>query len=280
MLVALGLAVYMLGQVAPAFVPTSATTRAPPKLGGLPGAAPSGLPSADSGSAGAAILAVGVGAVAGVAGSLRRSSGRKNATKRYADKSLLEPGGGIVAYSKALTDAAAQKGESVTVTKDVMKLKSSMEDHPDTPFLENLLARNTPGISQVEEAELLIDLLKPLESKVFPAFLIFLAKKKRLVSLRRILNEYVQTLYLNQSVAPVRVTSAVPLSDEQKDKIKEKMKSKLDVDDIKLVCDYDAGLMAGVLLEWGFTDPDNMEIATESADLTMSSYLEKAQIAA
>jgi F0F1-type ATP synthase delta subunit len=275
-LVAIGLAVYTLGQVAPAFVPTSAAPRAPPKFGGLPGAAAFGRQSSDSGSAGAALLAVGVGAVAGVASSLRRTS----AIRRRADASDLVPGGPVVYYSKALQDAAAEKGESVGVTKDLMRLKSLMQGHPDTPFLEDLSARNTPGFTQLDEAELIIKLMVanggPLQSKTFPAFLKFLGKKKRMMSLGRILFVYVQTLYINQSVAPVKVLSANLLTDAQKDAIKEKMKKKLQVDDVKLVVEYDVSLDAGLKLEWGFTDPDNMDVPTQFQDLSLGKYIEQA----
>merc|ERR1712187_683411 len=136
----------------------------------------------------------------------------------------------------------------------------------DEDFLHEMLAQNTPNYTQVDKANLIIELLQPLESTVLPKFLVFLAKKKRMCSLKKIVQQYVQTLYISQSVAPVKVTSASILTDDQKDQIKEKMKAKLEVDDIKLICEYDTSLLGGFKLEYGYTDPDTLLVPTYETD--------------
>merc|ERR1712083_744109 len=175
-----------------------------------------------------------------------------------------------------LVEAAAAKGESVPVTKDVMKVKKAFDEDED--FLHEMLAQNTPNYTQVDKANLIIELLQPLESTVMPKFLVFLAKKKRMCSLKKIVQQYVQCLYMSQSVAPVRVTSASILSDDQKEKIKEKMKAKLEVDDIKLVCEYDNSLLGGFKVEYGYTDPDRMRVPNYQIDISLKNFLEKAVV--
>merc|ERR1712050_824830 len=119
---------------------------------------------------------------------------------------------------------------------------------------------------------------QPLESEVLPKFVKFLAKKKRLMALQPIVENYMSTLYETQNIIPVRVRSAQPLTEEQKEAIKEKMKAKTGASDIKLICQIDAGLIAGLTVEYGFTDPEQLSTPTEGEDLTMKSYLESAAL--
>merc|ERR1719291_1451123 len=125
---------------------------------------------------------------------------------------------------------------------------------------------NVARITMLEEAKVLVNGMGPWESTVFPKYITFLAKKKRLKSLRAICEEYVQHLYCQESIEPVTVFSAAPLTDEQVDKIKTKMAEKLQVRDIKLIQKVDMKLLSGFKIEWGYTDPENPEVGSESID--------------
>merc|ERR1711933_46252 len=94
------------------------------------------------------------------------------------DKSGLMPGGPVVAYSDALAQAAAKQGESVPVTKDVMKVKSLFKDDDFMNALQFIV--NNPTITLTAKAADMVELMQPLESSVMPKFVTFLAKKKRL----------------------------------------------------------------------------------------------------
>merc|ERR1712176_223473 len=109
-----------------------------------------------------------------------------------------------------------------------------------------------------------MELVKPLESKVVPALLKFVAKKQRLLSIKKILKEYVQSIYWNQSITPVRCISADPLTDEQKAAITQKMAKKLGCADVKL--------------EYGFTDPDTLKYCSDGEDCTLRNFLERSAI--
>eukprot|EP00415_Alexandrium_ostenfeldii_P001097 UN1097 len=109
-------------------------------------------------------------------------------------------------------------------------------------------------------------------------FITFLAKKQRLMAIKPILKEYVAELYYNQSIAPVTIKSATVLSDEQLESIKEKMKAKTGTEDVKLITEIDGSLMAGLTIEWGYTDPEKLENPTNGIDLSLKSYLQKAAV--
>mmetsp|Transcript_92355 Transcript_92355/g.239137 ORF Transcript_92355/g.239137 Transcript_92355/m.239137 type:complete len:255 (+) Transcript_92355:146-910(+) len=192
------------------------------------------------------------------------------------DPSGLTPGGPVVAYSDALASAAASQGESVPVTKDVMKVKSLFKD---TAFLNELqFIVNNPTVSLVGKASGMVELMQPLESTVLPKFVTFLAKKKRLQALQPVVEEYMNTLYETQNIMPVRVKSAQPLTEEQKEAIKEKMKAKLGASDIKLVCQIEPTLIAGLTVEYGFVDPEQLGTPTSGEDMSMKTYLESAAL--
>merc|ERR1719198_547631 len=188
----------------------------------------------------------------------------------------LQPGGPLIVYRDALIEAAAAKGESVAVTKDVMALKAKFEDQD---LLEELsLIVNALGTTEIQKAQGMIKLFQPLESTVLPKFITFLAKKKRLLALKPLCMEYVSELYNMQEIVPVKVTSSSRLSAAQIEAIKEKMKAKTGASDVKLVQAIDASLLGGFVVEWGFSDPENMDTATEGVDLSLKNVLSKAAL--
>jgi len=212
----------------------------------------------------------------GASGAAARGAAQRIQMRAGKDASGLIPGGPVTAYSDALAEAASRQGESVPVTRDVMKVKGLFSD---SKFLDELqFIVNNPTLSQTTKAAAMVDLMQPLESSVVPKFVVFIAKKKRLQALSPIATAYLNTLYSTQDIAPVRVTSAVPLSEEQKEAIKEKMKAKTGAADVKLVTKIDSRLLAGLKVEWGFTDPDQLMTPIEGVDLSMKSYLEDAAL--
>jgi len=188
--------------------------------------------------------------------------------------------GPLIVYMDALMDAAATSGESVAVTKDVMRYKTLMESMTDEMKFEITNANNKPGITILERAGVIVNGMGPWESTVFPKYITFLAKKRRLKSLRAICEEYVSHLYHRESIEAVTVTSAARLTDEQVEKIKVKMAEKLEVRDIKLIQKVDNKLLSGFKIEWLYTDPENPAVGSESIDLSLKSALADAAVSA
>merc|ERR1712039_317044 len=137
---------------------------------------------------------------------------------------------------------------------------------------------NNPTVSLTSKADQMVELMQPLESSVMPKFVTFLAKKRRLQALQPVVEEYMSSLYETQNIIPVRVKSAQPLTEEQKEAIKEKMKAKTGASDIKLVCQVNPALIAGLTVEYGFVDPEQLGTPTSGEDITLKTYLEKAAL--
>merc|ERR1712129_180485 len=117
---------------------------------------------------------------------------------------------------------------------DVMKIRKKFADpeFKTAYYVEN----NRPFTSDLKRAEIMKDMLKPLESEVTEKFITFLAKKRRLKGLPQIVQFYVNSLYREESIEPIVVTSAVKLSDEEKNTIKQKMKEKKKKKKKKVLC--------------------------------------------
>ena len=198
---------------------------------------------------------------------------QRTLTQRNADGSMLTPYGPVVTYAKALMDAASEKGEDVAVTEDVLMIKDKFKDEE---WLEKLVKiQNDPFLTDVKKADKINDLLKPMKSTLMPKFIVFLAKKGRLNGIKVMMFEYVQSMYWLQSITPVRVTSAQRLTEDQLAKVKEKMKSKVETKDVKLIPEVDPNLIGGLTLEWGYTDPVQLYAPSHGLDLSLKNILNK-----
>jgi len=180
-------------------------------------------------------------------------------------------------YSNALMDGATKQKETVTVVKDLMNIKKM---YADGEWIEQKLAEvsNAHWLTDVQAADEMCTLFQPLESTVAPKFVTYLAKKKRLNILKEIVLFTVKQIYDSESIVPVVVRSATPLSDEQKESIKEKMQQRTGASDVKLVTRITPDLLAGVVVELGFQDPEALEVATEVIDCSLKNLLDKAAI--
>eukprot|EP00929_Paragymnodinium_shiwhaense_P114789 TRINITY_DN832_c0_g1_i1.p1 TRINITY_DN832_c0_g1~~TRINITY_DN832_c0_g1_i1.p1 ORF type:complete len:228 (+),score=92.15 TRINITY_DN832_c0_g1_i1:743-1426(+) len=201
---------------------------------------------------------------------------KKDSKRSTRTKLFSEGGQAIVCFSDALADAAVKKEESVAVTEDVMKVKDMLEEEE---FKEKLrLFINEPFLPEIEKATGLCKLFGELDSTVFPKYVMFLAKKKRLPMLKEVLDFYMKQQYKSQKIEPVRIRCAQRLTDEQQEKIKEKMKAKTGAENISLIIEVSNELVAGFVLEWGFTDPDTLTCPTEGLDLSMRNVVKRAAV--
>mmetsp|Transcript_25068 Transcript_25068/g.59649 ORF Transcript_25068/g.59649 Transcript_25068/m.59649 type:complete len:252 (+) Transcript_25068:87-842(+) len=198
---------------------------------------------------------------------------QRSLTQRQADGSYLKPFGPAVSYAKALREAGQAKGEDAAVMEDILKIKAFYED--EAVFEDLSLVQNDFNLTEVERADQILAMVKPLKSTVVPKFVRFIAKKMRLKGLKAICLEYVQSAYFKESVSPVKVTSAARLTDDQKSKIIEKMKVKCETDSIKLIEEIDANLISGFKLEWGYIDPVNLDAPSHGVDLSLQNILNK-----
>jgi len=185
--------------------------------------------------------------------------------------------GPIVTYAGALMEAAANKGQSVQVTKDVMRIKKRLQSQQFVREITEVMM-DPATENQLVLCQEYIKIFEPFESDIMPKFMTFLAKKRRFESLRLITEQYMLEAYEQQGIEPVTVISATPLSDEQVEKLKAKMAATTGATDIKLLQKLDPGLVAGMVIEYGYDDPEDMSNPSNSLDLSLKTTLRKAAL--
>jgi len=205
-------------------------------------------------------------------------------TKKVEDteqvKGLESP---LVVYTRALVEAAAKKGESETVTKDIIKVRSFYEmilnDQLDITqkYLDLINGQASVDMTDVGRTVEISEMMG-LESTVLPVFFRFLAKKRRFNGLSMIADNYMDNLYQQQSWVPVRVISAQTLTEEQKDAIKTKMMKITGADDIKMVTKIDGDLLGGFKIEYNFLDCDSMSDPQDGLDYSLKKALQRAAV--
>mmetsp|Transcript_83493 Transcript_83493/g.269130 ORF Transcript_83493/g.269130 Transcript_83493/m.269130 type:complete len:275 (+) Transcript_83493:104-928(+) len=189
----------------------------------------------------------------------------------------------VQVYTQALVEAAAKKGESVPVTKDIMKVRKFYEamknDQTEATmkYLDLINGQASVDMNNVERSAE-ISKMMGLESTVLPVFFRFLAKKQRFNGLGMIADYYMEELYKEQNIVPIRVTSAQTLTDDQKKSIRSKMKKITGAADIKLVSTVNADLLGGFKVEYNFLDADNMRGPENALDYSLKTVLQKAAV--
>ena len=107
-----------------------------------------------------------------------------------------------------------------------------------------------PKVSRGRLAELLVELCGERAGPMVRNFLGLLAENGRLAYLPEIAMEFERLRAAAENVADVAVTSAVALTDQQRDTIGAAMKKRLGKD-IRLHCDIDAALLGGAIIRAG-----------------------------
>jgi len=176
-----------------------------------------------------------------------------------------------VLFAKTLLAGAKKLKETVVVTRDIMKVKelnsqesfyTVFDDETRDAVLDCL---GTPS----SQAEVLIKSFN-LESTTVPAMIRYMAKMDLIGELQDTAETFLQMLYEDQKIASVIAKTAKPLTDAQVTALKNKLKVKLQVEDIKLKNVIDESLISGYILEYNFMDEDKMENPMQTVD---ASYL-------
>lgn len=188
--------------------------------------------------------------------------------KEYAEETL----------ANVIMKASRDKKETVPVTKDMMMLKALLSDfyEPTVSTEEFQNVWQQPAARDDEKAAAMCKVLK-FESTVVPGFVKLMARKERLEQLHLVCNVYLQSLYEVQKIKAVYCKTAQPLSEQQVESIKKKLKVKLDAVDIKMVTLVDPNLVAGFVLEYDFLDEEKMYGPTQIFDATLLNQLQKAK---
>lgn len=160
-----------------------------------------------------------------------------------------------------MSDICKEYGEALFV----LGLEENFLDeiNRDLCFLEKIFTENSeyteflqsPSISKNERLESLNEAFSGSISEYALSFLSLLCEKGRTVLFGECANEFRKLYEESKNVSFARVYSAVPLSDEQKDALKNELE-KNSRHSVKMECYIDKTLLGGVLIDMDGTQID------------------------
>ena len=147
-----------------------------------------------------------------------------------------------------------QEDEGISKEEVLSDLRGVAENIENSEELKNVI--NNPSIS-AEEKQIVIS--KLFQNRVMPIvynFLFALNLKKRMNLISEIADEFEKELEELKNIVRVDITSAIDLSDERKNDIRNRIAEKLQKD-VKVSWGVDADIIAGLIFNINDTVVDN-----------------------
>ncbi|MEN9964934.1 MAG: synthase subunit delta [Bacteroidota bacterium] len=149
-------------------------------------------------------------------------------------------------YAKSLVDLAVEQQQLDAVYADIKVLQSICQTNSD--FVAML---KSPIISSDKKEKIVIAVTSDKIGKLTAAFLTLLINKSREYSLPEIVKAFVDQYNKINDIHPVKLTTAVPVSDQVKNAILDKIRSTTSMQKIELETVVKDELIGGFTLEVG-----------------------------
>ena len=149
-------------------------------------------------------------------------------------------------YGEALFDLSVEENIVDAILEEAAVVLQVVAQNPE---LAKLL--NHPKIGKEEKITVVENIFKEKFSDTIVGFLVLLVQKDRHNDLEDILQYFVNKVKEVQQIGVANVTSAVPLSDEQKQNIYDKLLSTTNYKKLEMHYSEDAGLIGGLVIRIG-----------------------------
>ena len=120
-------------------------------------------------------------------------------------------------YAKAIYEVAAEKGEAVSTLEQLSLVEGSFKDFPE--LLSIFAAPFIPKTERINSAK---EIFAGSLSQENLNFLMLLIEKGRIRDYSDIVSEYIKQYYKDNNICEAMITSAVALSDEKLEELKQK----------------------------------------------------------
>ncbi|WP_373897948.1 F0F1 ATP synthase subunit delta [Haloimpatiens sp. FM7315] len=148
-------------------------------------------------------------------------------------------------YALALYEVAESKGKVEEYLKDLEEIVDIIKN--DSDFLQVI---KHPEISISKKKKIFINVFKDKIDEELLSFLLILIEKDRILYLEEKLNEMKKIHLEKNNILLAKIKTVVPLNDEEKNKLVEKLKSMYDKD-IILEEKIDKSIIGGVYVRVG-----------------------------
>lgn len=149
-------------------------------------------------------------------------------------------------YAKSILDLSVEKGQLETVHNDMLLLKDTCRNSHE---LVNLL--HSPVIKADKKGKILQAIFGGKISPLTNAFITLLLHKEREGYLPEIAVAFVEQYKTYKGISTVRLTTAVPVSEDVRQAILQKLKTERNLQLVELDTDVRKELIGGFILEIG-----------------------------
>jgi len=149
-------------------------------------------------------------------------------------------------YAEALMSLAQANNVTEKIGEDIRSLLSFLENAPELKiFMEN------PLIKPEDKKSVIRRILGEGTNNYFLNFLLLLVDRRRILFFKGIAEKYLELLRKLNNIVLADVTSAVELSEEQKESVSAKIKQLTNAQGVELKTSVDQGLIGGVIIKVG-----------------------------
>lgn len=149
-----------------------------------------------------------------------------------------------IPYARALYNLTDEINTVHKLTADFQNLKTFLDKNVD---LTNYL--NNPSVSKKEKQEILVKIIKKKINIETFMFLNFLLRKNRINLLKSIITNYLNLVYETATVKKIKVTTALPFTNRQINRLIKKLKKLTNSREIRLTVTVDYSLIGGFLIQ-------------------------------
>lgn len=173
-------------------------------------------------------------------------------------------------YGDAYVSLQTEKKRLAEAMEEVKAVKEIFDTNTDLiRFLHH------PQITKDEKMKIVENILKGKVSDDMTGFLMIIIKKGRYQEINAIFDYMIEQMKKLQGIGTLQVTSAMPLSEEQKDKIKRKVLSLTSYKELEIIYEIDEEIIGGLILCMDDRVVDN-SICTKLT--TMGKHLSQIQL--
>lgn len=130
---------------------------------------------------------------------------------------------------------------------------------------------SSPMVSNTSKKNIIESLFKEQLKAEFISFLMVLIDRKRIGIVETILEKYIELAYKVSSVTIANVTTAIPLSPDQHDVLKGKLKQMTSSEEVKLAITVEPELIGGFIIQ---VDSKVIDTSLKGQLKQIASYLE------
>lgn len=146
-------------------------------------------------------------------------------------------------YGDGLFDLALEQQEIDEFFEEVKVLQAVLRENTE---LSKLMGH--PQVSREEKIQIVKDIFEGKIRKELVGFFILVVEKGRFGEIQSILDYFTDLVYEYKKIGKAKVTSAVPLSEAQKEATKERLLETTSYEQIEIDYQVDAALIGGMVI--------------------------------